>query len=98
VITQPEALRLADDLERLADDFEAFAAHGGGAMDKQAAAELRRQHAEIERLRIEKTRWETAVLNCVAMSNGREDEWGSRAEWAFGFLHAAIAKAEEVQS
>ncbi len=38
VSTQPEALRLADDLE-------AFAAHGGGAMDRLAAAELRRLHA-----------------------------------------------------
>jgi hypothetical protein len=54
----------------------------------KAAAELRRQHAEIERL-------ETAIRNCLAMSGGREDEWGDRAEWAFGFLHAAIKKAEE---
>lgn len=85
---QPEALRLADLLD---GDPNSKAHHD------EAAAELRRQHAEIERLRIEKARWETAVLNCVAMSNGREDEWGSRAEWALGFLHAAIAKAEEVK-
>lgn len=45
---QPEALRLADDLDAFAD----FS--GGGRMDKQAAAALlRRQHAEIERLRDE---------------------------------------------
>jgi hypothetical protein len=88
VSKQPEALRLADALDS--------APYSSGCTN-EAAAELRRQHAEIERLRIEKARWETAVLNCVAMSNGREDEWGSRAEWAFGFLHAAIAKAEEVK-
>jgi hypothetical protein len=90
VSTQPEALRLADDLE-------AFAAHGGGAMDKQAAAELRRQHAEIERLRYENEAWETAVRNCLAMSNGRESEWGLRAQSAFTILHNAIARSEEVK-
>jgi hypothetical protein len=44
VSAKPEALRLADDLE-------AFAAYAGGApMDRQAAAELRRLHADNERL------------------------------------------------
>jgi hypothetical protein len=58
---------------------------------------LRRLHAEMERLRFENEAWETAVRNCIAMSNGRESEWGDRAEWAFEFLYAAIAKAEEVK-
>ena len=83
--TQPEALSLADYL-----DLPPVGQH-------RSAAELRRQHAEIERLRYENEAWETAVRNCLAMSNGRESEWGSRAEWAFGFLHAAIARAEEVK-
>ena len=110
--TQPEALRLAGVLEAMNGAKKLLPCVGGQTLGTEvyqirlsgadagelleAADELRRQHAEIERLRIEKARWETAVLNCVAMSNGREDEWGSRAEWAFGFLHAAIAKAEEV--
>ncbi len=42
---KPEALRLADDLEA----FARFS--GGGGMDVKAAAELRRLHAENERLR-----------------------------------------------
>jgi len=73
----PEALRLADALDS--------APYSSGCTN-EAASELRRQHAEIERLK-------TAIRNCLAMSGGREDEWGDRAEWAFGFLHAAIAKA-----
>lgn len=41
---QAEALRLADVLDSVV----------GGALCNRAAAELRRQHAEIERLRIER--------------------------------------------
>ena len=72
---QPEALRLADDLE-------AFAAHGGGAMDKQAAAELRRQHAVIADL-LEALRWTARALHA-------EHPAAIKAR-------AAIAKAEEVK-
>ena len=42
---KPEALRLAEELEA----FARFS--GGGGMDVKAAAELRRLHAENERLR-----------------------------------------------
>jgi hypothetical protein len=48
VSTQPEALRLADALE---------ASVVYGYDDTAAAAELRRQHAEIERLRQENRLW-----------------------------------------
>ncbi len=82
---QPEALRLADILQHKLPSVECL---------ERAAAELRRLQAENERLRTEKARWETAVRACVEMSNGRETEWGERAEWAFEFLYAAIAKAE----
>ena len=41
---KPEALKLAEELEA----FARFS--GGGGMDVKAAAELRRQHAKIERL------------------------------------------------
>jgi len=84
---RPEALRLADILQHRLPSVECL---------ERAATELRRLHGENERLRTEKARWETAVRDCVSMSNGRETEWGDRAEWAFGFLYAAIAKAEEV--
>ncbi len=72
---QPKALRLADDLE-------AFAAHGGGAMDKQAAAELRRLHAVNAEL-LEALRW-------IATVNAMDYEYQKCAR-------AAIAKAEEVK-
>jgi hypothetical protein len=75
---QPEALRLAD----------APYSKRGMRWHVAATIELRRQHAEIERL-------ETAIRNCLETSNGRETEWGDRAEWAFGFLYNAIAKAED---
>jgi len=74
----PEALRLADDLE-------AFAAHGGGAMDKQAAAELRRLHeVNAELLEALKDVMERLVDRHEA------DESAVKAR-------AAIAKATEVK-
>ncbi len=72
---QPEALRLADDLE-------AFAAHGGGAMDRRAAAELRRQHKVIAEL-LEALRW-------IATVNAMDYEYQKCAR-------AAISKAEGVK-
>ena len=42
--TQPEALRLADALEKY------WAGESGHDRERQAAAELRRLHAEVERL------------------------------------------------
>ncbi len=74
--TQPEALRLADDLE-------AFAAHGGGAMDRRAAAELRRLHsvnAELLEVLKEIMSWE----------ENEQALWAKKAR-------AAIKKAEEVK-
>jgi hypothetical protein len=88
VTTQPKALWLA----YLLDVDPRSKAH-----HDEAAAELRRQHAEIKRLRYENEAWETAVRNCLAMSNGQESEWGLRAQSAFTILHNAIARAEEVK-
>jgi hypothetical protein len=48
VSTQPEALRLADILQHKLPSVECL---------EKAAAELRRQHAEIERLRQENRLW-----------------------------------------
>ena len=100
---QPEALRLADALKgqvqvnpRVGEnDPDCGYVHELDKLIDEAAAELRRLHEENERLRLENGRWEAAVRSCVEMSNGRESEWGDRAQWAFGFLHAAIARAEE---
>jgi hypothetical protein len=44
-MTQPEALRLADALEKY------WGAESGHDRERQAAAELRRLHAEVEELR-----------------------------------------------
>jgi hypothetical protein len=48
-----------------------------------------RLHAAV--LLHEMRRYRTAIQNCVDWSNGREYEWGDRAENAFAFLHAALA-------
>lgn len=48
-----------------------------------------RLHAAV--LLHEMRRYRTAIQNCVEWSNGREYEWGDRAENAFAFLHAALA-------
>lgn len=55
----------------------------------QELAALRARVAELD-----KARWESAVRNAVKWSNGREYEWGDRAENAFAFLHAAIDAAK----
>jgi hypothetical protein len=36
-----------------------------------------------------------AIEQCIAMANGRETEWGERAESAFEFLHEAIDRARK---
>ncbi len=51
-----------------------------------------RLHAAV--LLHEMRRYRTAIQNCVNWSNGREYEWGDRAENAFGFLHAALANKQ----
>jgi len=38
-----------------------------------------------------------AITNAINWANGRESEWGERAETAFGFLHAALAAAKGVK-
>lgn len=56
------------------------------------AQSLQRKCAELDQLLAEKARLETAIRNCLNWSNGREYEWGERAENAFKFLHDAVAK------
>ena len=48
---QPEALRLADRLDMLSSLFVTYGPEKGERLCANAAIELRRQHAEIERLR-----------------------------------------------
>ncbi len=43
----------------------------------------------------ERDMYREAILNCLDWSNGREYEWGERAENAFAFLHNAIYKQNE---
>jgi hypothetical protein len=78
VSEQPDALRLADELE-------VFAAHGGGAMDRRAAAELRRLHAVNAEL-------------LEALRTALDASWnGPMPDYARDQARAAIAKAEGVQ-
>ena len=51
---------------------------------------MEKQHQEIDRLR-------RAIQNCVEWSNGRECEWGDRAENAFGFLYSALAEQFDIE-
>ena len=48
---QPEALQLADDLDAEAGRITQYTHSRGDLLRELAAAELRRQHAEIETLR-----------------------------------------------
>lgn len=59
---------------------------------KEYIEALQRENAA---LREEKNHWENAVRSCVEWSNGRESEWGERAEHAFKFLHYAINAARK---
>ena len=53
-------------------------------MDESAVRyELRCSLREVDRLR-------TAIQNCLDWANGRETEWGERAENAFQFLYDAV--------
>jgi len=47
--------------------------------------------ARVRELEAENARLLNAIRDCVDWSNGREYEWGDRAENAFGFLHRALA-------
>ena len=64
---------------------------------RQLERDLDAARQELAALREDRDRWESAVRKCVEWSNGREYEWGDRAENAFGFLHAAIAAREEAK-
>jgi hypothetical protein len=64
VSEQPEALRLADALDSLAK--YQLELGGDGKEDKAAAAELRRQHADIEQLKAQvflQMKWKTDAQN-----------------------------------
>jgi hypothetical protein len=47
------------------------------------------------KIKKERDMYREAILNCLDWSNGRECEWGERAENAFAFLHNAIYKEHE---
>lgn len=51
------------------------------------AEELRQAREERDRLR-------EAIQNAVDWSNGREYEWGDRAENSFAFLHKALEESK----
>jgi hypothetical protein len=83
---------------QLADELEFFSVHGGGAMDRQAAAKLRRQHAAIERLLEVNAELLGTLKELLAMPDydGTEKTSWKRSK-AKHKARAAIAKAEEVK-
>jgi hypothetical protein len=52
-----------------------------------AYTRLRARAIEMER---ERDRYQSAITACLDWANGRQSEWGERAEKAFAFLDAAI--------
>ena len=64
--------------------------------DRQWADAIHSCHNECARpmcvLRRERDEAIAALTDCVNWANGREDEWGDRAESAFNFLHRFLAK------
>lgn len=58
---------------------------------RKLAAELNAMQEHVTAADAEVARLRAAIQNCVNWSNGREYEWGERAEKAFDFLHAALA-------
>jgi hypothetical protein len=49
----------------------------------------------IERLQSERDSAVAAINDCVSWANGREDEWGNRAETSFNFLHNFLANDKD---
>ncbi len=47
--------------------------------------------ADLLTIRTRAERAEGAIKDCIDYANGRETEWGSRAEGAFEYLYAALA-------
>jgi hypothetical protein len=48
-------------------------------------------------LRRERDEAIAAINDCVNWANGKEDEWGTRAENSFNFLHRFLAKCKTDQ-
>jgi hypothetical protein len=49
-----------------------------------------RLRARAVEMQSERNRYQAAITNCLDWANGRQSEWGERAENAFAFLEAAI--------
>ena len=77
-IKQPEAKRLADELERPVGTQSTYSAM------QQAAAELRRLHAEVERLR--------AVISNAAHKLEQQRVWGGM-DWTYPAMHPRVWRA-----
>jgi hypothetical protein len=69
--------------------------------DRQWANGIHSCHNECARpictLRRERDEAVAAINDCVDWANGREDEWGDRAENSFNFLHRFLAKCKTDQ-
>jgi hypothetical protein len=53
--------------------------------------------SKIEHLQAEIERLRKAIRDCLECANGRETEWGERAEKAFSFLHDAMEHTDANQ-
>jgi hypothetical protein len=61
----------------------------GGFYDKENLIAFAQAIIDAERENCE-SKYKDAIQNCIGFANGRESEWGERAESAFEFLYAAL--------
>ena len=60
-------------------------------LNAELMEEINRLRTHIEFLQAERDDAVNAINDCVNWANGRESEWGDRAENAFNFLYRFLA-------
>ena len=69
---------------------EEFPPHASFGFDRELADAYTRLRARAVEMEKDRDRYHAAITNCLDWANGRQSEWGERAENAFAFLDAAI--------
>jgi hypothetical protein len=100
-LLEGEGTQCSVNIVKLLDLCRKFEHERNEARDTKWAREIHSCHNECARpmcvLRRERDEAVAAINDCVDWANGREDEWGTRAENSFNFLHCFLAKWETNQ-